>query len=382
MIDKDFFAHLEEQIHQTVQDALNLKETVVHTVRENVNVQKGPVPPTKSVPQKRYAYPVRPVRIMKDQIRIRKAPSGSVAGIIMEIIGLVGAISTGLAFILLALISVLFGMPWTAFAISSFVIVPLCVGFSALAICGVRQVRRKRRFQRYQAQLNGGTFCSLKLLASAVDESKSFVVHDLRKMIRDGLFPQGHIDEQETCFIATDETYRQYLQAQESARRRQEEEQRRKVSSPDGPTELEKVIAEGRDYLWQIREENRAIFEDVFSQKLSRLDTVSTKIFNHVEAHPKKLPGIRKFMQYYLPITLKLVKAYREFGEQSIQGENITRVKTEIRDTLDTINIAFENLLDSLFQDDALDISTDISVLETMLAQEGLTGDTFHQKKP
>ena len=87
-------------------------------------------------------------------------------------------------------------------------------------------------------------------------------------------------------------------------------------------------------------------------------------------------------MQYYLPITLKLVKAYREFGEQSIQGENITRVKTEIRDTLDTINIAFENLLDSLFQDDALDISTDISVLETMLAQEGLTGDTFHQKKP
>ena len=147
MIDKDFFDHLEEQIHQTVQDALNLKETVVHTVRENVNVQKGPVPPTKSVPQKRYAYPVRPVRVMKDQIRIRKAPSGSVAGIIMEIIGLVGAISTGLAFILLALISVLFGMPWTAFAISSFVIVPLCVGFSALAFCGVRQVRRKRRFQ-------------------------------------------------------------------------------------------------------------------------------------------------------------------------------------------------------------------------------------------
>ena len=87
MIDKDFFDHLEEQIHQTVQDALNLKETVVHTVRENVNVQKGPVPPTKSVPQKRYAYPVRPVRVMKDQIRIRKAPSGSVAGIIMEIIG-------------------------------------------------------------------------------------------------------------------------------------------------------------------------------------------------------------------------------------------------------------------------------------------------------
>ena len=154
------------------------------------------------------------------------------------------------------------------------------------------------------------------------------------------------------------------------------------MSSPDGPTELEKVIAEGRDYLWQIREENHAIFEDVFSQKLSRLDAVSTKIFNHVEAHPKNFRHSQIYavlFAYYLKIGESLSG---EFGEQSIQGENITQVKTEIRDTLDTINIAFENLLDSLFQDDALDISTDISVLETMLAQEGLTGDTFHQKKP
>ena len=65
-----------------------------------------------------------------------------------------------------------------------------------------------------------------------------------------------------------------------------------------------------------------------------------------------------------------------------MQGENVTKVKAEISDTLDTINTAFENLLDSLFQDDVMDISTDISVLETMLAQEGLTEDAFRQKKP
>ena len=87
-------------------------------------------------------------------------------------------------------------------------------------------------------------------------------------------------------------------------------------------------------------------------------------------------------MQYYLPTTLKLLKAYREFDGQPVQGENVTKVKAEISDTLDTINTAFENLLDSLFQDDVMDISTDISVLETMLAQEGLTEDAFRQKKP
>ncbi len=86
-------------------------------------------------------------------------------------------------------------------------------------------------------------------------------------------------------------------------------------------------------------------------------------------------------MRYYLPTTLKLVQSYQEFDTQPVQGENITQAKTEIAQALDTINAAFANLLDSLFADDALDISTDISALETMLKQEGLTGSDF-QKKP
>ena len=389
MIDKDFIDHLEEQIHQTVQDALYLKETVVRTVRENVDAHKGPapthrpVPPRRPAPPKPYVYPGRPVPRSNTQLRVRGNPGTSIAGTVMEIVGLAGAIPTGLAFVILALASLLAGMPWAAFAISSVVLVPLCVGFTVLAICGVRKVRRKRRFQRYQAQLNGDTFCSLDLLAASVGESKSFVIRDLQKMIRDGLFPEGHIDEQETCFIVTNETYRQYLQAQESARRRQLEEERKKQQpEADEAGECERAIAEGRDYLWQIREENRAIPGEEFSRKLSRLEEICAKIFDHVEAHPQKLPDIRKFMQYYLPTTLKLLKAYREFDGQPVQGENVTKVKAEISDTLDTINTAFENLLDSLFQDDVMDISTDISVLETMLAQEGLTEDAFRKKKP
>ena len=80
-------------------------------------------------------------------------------------------------------------------------------------------------------------------------------------------------------------------------------------------------------------------------------------------------------MEYYLPTTWKLIDAYRVLDQQSIQGENISSSKKEIRDTLDTINEAFENLLDSFFRNTAWDVSTDISVLKTMLAQEGLTGN-------
>ena len=82
-------------------------------------------------------------------------------------------------------------------------------------------------------------------------------------------------------------------------------------------------------------------------------------------------------MDYYLPTTMKLLEAYEELDAQPVQGENIRNTKQEILDILDTVNTAFASLLDSLFQNDAIDISADISVLKTMLAQEGLTNQEF-----
>ena len=78
-------------------------------------------------------------------------------------------------------------------------------------------------------------------------------------------------------------------------------------------------------------------------------------------------------MSYYLPTTLKLVHVYCELEKQPVKGDNITNAKADIEKTMDTINVAFENLLDDMFEETAMDVSTDISVLKTMLAQEGLT---------
>ena len=115
----------------------------------------------------------------------------------------------------------------------------------------------------------------------------------------------------------------------------------------------------------------------MISEKLDRLENVTARIFECVRKHPEKLPDIRRFIRYYMPTTLKLVKSYEEFETQPVQGENITKAKEEIEQALDTVNRAFENLLDTLFADDALDVSADISTLETMLKQEGLTGSDF-----
>ena len=144
--------------------------------------------------------------------------------------------------------------------------------------------------------------------------------------------------------------------------------------------EVRSAINEGRQYVQEIRNANIAIPGEEVSKKLDKLEEVTGKIFDYVEVHPEQFSEIRKFMGYYLPTTLKLLDAYKELDGQAVTGENITTAKQEIEKTLDTINLAFENLLDSLFKDAAMDISTDISVLETMFAQEGLTENKLNSK--
>lgn len=206
-------------------------------------------------------------------------------------------------------------------------------------------------------------------------------------MIRSGMFPEGRINDEKTYLLLSDEAYDAYEKYEEGVRLREREERRLKEEverqqrmEAQNPIlkETRLLIEEGKESIEQIREANEAISGEVISQKLDRLEIILCKIFEYVENHTDELPETRKFMGYYLPTTLKLVNAYREMDAEPIQGENIRSAKHEIEETLDTINYAFENLLDSFYQDKAMDISTDITVLETMLAQEGLTEKDFN----
>lgn len=127
--------------------------------------------------------------------------------------------------------------------------------------------------------------------------------------------------------------------------------------------------------LEELRRVNDAIPDEEMSDKISRLETVSARIFDQARDNPDKLPQMRKFMDYYLPTALKLLKTYAELDAQGIRGANITESKTRIENAMDTLVVAFENQLDQLFQADALDVSTDIDVMENMLRADGLSGD-------
>lgn len=198
-------------------------------------------------------------------------------------------------------------------------------------------------------------------------------------MLQKGYFPYGRLDEQGTCLMLDETAYEAYLAAQQSMyeRQQQQREQAREEEKVRSASDVDKAIYEGEKYIEEIRKANDNIPGEEMSAKLDTMVSLVRRILDRLKEQPDQLPRLRKFNKYYMPTTLKLVKAYEDLDQQPVDGENIRKSKEEIEKTIDTINIAYEKLLDSLFQDSAIDISSDISVLESMLAQEGLTEDKF-----
>ena len=239
---------------------------------------------------------------------------------------------------------------------------------------GIKKLGKLERFQKYIGTLGTHTYCNFEQLSAAVGKPVKFEKKDVKKMISDGWFRQGHIDAKETCLITSNETYQQYTQTAKALEEKKQEEERRQA---DLSPEVQEVLDKGNEFLDKIHKSNDAIPGVEISAKISRMELIVEKIFERAQKHPEIIPDLKKMMNYYLPMTVKLLDAYEEMDRMPVQGENIKSSKKEIEDTLDTLNQAFEKLLDSVFQDTAWDVSSDISVLHTLLAQEGLTDDDF-----
>lgn len=158
-------------------------------------------------------------------------------------------------------------------------------------------------------------------------------------------------------------------------------EPEKEEKSHTGNPEVDKIIDEGREYLKKLRAADDAIPDETLSEDITRMERASADIFRYIADHPEKAPQIRKFMNYYLPTTLKLLNAYDRMSSQGVEGQNISGTMERVESMMSTIVTAFERQLDSLFGDQALDISTDITVLENMMAREGLSDDPIHQTR-
>ena len=300
-------------------------------------------------------------------------------GLLFTTLGIALTIMFGVTAGILGILSLFIGSIASKIGTVMMIFLP-AMGLSAImGICGNRLRKKIKRFRSYVKTLNGKPYANVKDLAKSVRKSEKFVRKDLKKMIDKRMFLEGHLDKNGVCFMATDDAYEQYLETERNMEERKAEEARRPKTQLS--EDVQKVIEEGNRYIEEIRRSNDAIPGVEISNKMYHLENVILRIFQRVEKHPELINDLHKFMDYYLPTTMKLLNAYEELDKQDMQGENIKTAKSEIENTLDTINVAFENLLDSFYKETAWDVSSDISVLKTMFAQEGLTEKNNFQGK-
>lgn len=310
--------------------------------------------------------------------RYLKGTSVKIGGTFLAATGAVFGL-TSVIFLIITLIGSLI----TAFDVVSGLIIGIFavafISFAVMTYVGVDMVRTVGRFRQYVSVLRDREFCDIKEIASATGRDVRKVLKDVKKMITKGWFCQGHLDEKESCLMVSEHAWNQYTALMEDMKQRKAEEQAAQKKMREEydrlSPEVQKIVQAGDEYVRRIKAANDAIPGEVISAKISRMELLVDRIFDRVEQNPDSVNDMRRMMDYYLPTTMKLLEAYEELDAQPVQGENIISSKKEIEDTIDTLNIAFEKLLDSLFQDTAWDVSSDISVLHTMLAQEGLTED-------
>ena len=220
---------------------------------------------------------------------------------------------------------------------------------------GLRRQKQVRTFRSYLAMIGSRTTISISALSSAMGVSPAKVRDTLEDMLDDGFFPQGYLDYGSDRLVLTSD------------------------GIPDPPKEEEKPAQEepAEDPQNAILDEIRAINADIdnpkLNQQIDRIGVITAKVFEYQRSHPQKSNQLHSFLSYYLPTTLKILRAYAQLEDQEVDGENISAAMERIEGMMDKVVEGFEKQLDQLFQGDALDITADVEVLERMLAKDGLS---------
>lgn len=292
--------------------------------------------------------------------------------------GTIGLSLFGLSTVVMGLVTLFTGWPWSLITFLTLLVLDL--PFLWLLLSGTRKRRLALRVRRLHALMQAKNVRRLDEITGIVGLPPEKIKKDVRLAISQNMLSNVHLDTQETCLIYGAEAYKQYLELERRHRDTIAAEQEL-LTRMDGTelAELKKFKDEGTGALQRIRQCCDEISNPSAKERLRKLEDSTGKIFAYVEAHPGKLPGTRKFVDYYLPTTIKLTDKYLEFDKTD--APNARQAQREIESALDSIDEAFRNLLDRLTEEDALDISTDITVLQTMLAQEGLTDEKFDIRK-
>lgn len=273
---------------------------------------------------------------------------------------------------------------------SAVTFIPLTILSAFLLGRGILSSKRARRIRRYSGIWTGKPYIMIEELEEKVEWGRKRILKDIHFLTQKNLLIGGTLDEGETCLMLTEESRQQYKEAMEAKRVREEQEIKAKEleeameAAPFEQREVFRIKKEGQEYLKRLANYKVQIQAEQMRQKIEQMEVLAARIFVCASEHPESISQTDKLFKYYFPSVMKLLKVYQDVESQPIQGENIKKTKKEIETSLDTMNQALEKLFDEMFQNVAMDISSDIQVLEVMLKQDGLTEDGMHadQKEP
>ena len=218
---------------------------------------------------------------------------------------------------------------------------------------GQKMQKQSQRFRNYLAMVGRQKSVSVSALASATGRSPKQVREDLDDMLNEGLFPTGFLDYGGDRLILSGDGL--------------QDDSSKVQPAPVPDSQKENAILD------EIRAVNEAIANEKMSAQIDRIGVITAKILEYQKVHPEKSPQLHSFLSYYLPTTLKILRAYGQLESQDVSGENITAAMQRIEAMMDKVVEGFEKQLDQLFQGDMMDITSDVDVLERMLAKDGLS---------
>lgn len=265
--------------------------------------------------------------------------------------------------------------------------IPFTAASGALFGHGNFLKNRAKRLTDYEKELQGKDYVMLDDLSAKTGYSRKQIIKDVRFIEASGIAPRLTIDEKETCLLLTDQARKQYSDAEEARIKRELEELKKKEEQEF--LEMKKKLASKEEReLMHFNEEMKAFLGDLqvkkteidspdLRQYMDEIEVLLRQITECIEEHPEMISGTGHLISYYLPCMTKLLNTYEDLEEQPIQGDNILKTKKEIEDSFLTIRSALTNMYDELFLNVSMDISSDIQVMNAILAQDGLN-DGLH----
>ena len=292
----------------------------------------------------------------------------ALAKMVAGIVGTASFLPANLASMVMMLTGDMSGM------IAFFTLLPFSAGSLWLAITGNRKRKLVDVYNRYAEIIGPAEYYSMEDLATYDGTSEEDAVRRIEMMMKNRMLPQGKLDRNKTTLMLTPQVWKQYQAAEKARHQRELEESRNPEPAAPSPAEKaeDSILKEGNEFVKKIHHFNDLIPDQNMSEKLTRLENIMQRIFRQVEKEPDSAPDLHKLMNYYLPTVEKLLTAYVDLDRHPSGSENIDSTRKEIEEAVDTVNVAFENLFDDLFQSTAWDISSDISVMKNMMKQDGL----------